>query len=460
MNETDPQKSRVHSQLRAVHAALMHVLEKTGPSQPADQLLASHLRRHHEYGSRDRRAINGVVYGVFRWWGWLRVLAPPSVTSFFARAGDAASPDAPLDESAEVWGPFILGALALEGSDKGALPGILAGECGIAPEVWETVLAADSEESRFTALLEALPAYDGPTRPAWDALVPAWTADELTCPRPLTDLLNCLQHRPFLWLRTQRGQTQNVMEEIAAARLEATVHPRLEDAIHLHRQRVNLHEILAYRKGRVEVQDVASQAVGIACSPAAGSHWWDVCAGGGGKSLHLARLLKNAGGKGTVLATDVRAARLRELRRRSEHTGAKGITIRKWNGHDCPGESAVFDGVLVDPPCSGSGTWARNPWSRWLLSRESVAAQAARQLEILRTAAPHVAPGGTLVYSTCSFFNRENGGVCQDFLAAHDDFALEPFAHPLTGEGTDGTLQIWPWDADCNSMYMARFKRR
>jgi 16S rRNA (cytosine967-C5)-methyltransferase len=220
---------------------------------------------------------------------------------------------------------------------------------------------------------------------------------------------------------------------------------------------VNLDTLPVYSEGRVEVQDLASQTVAMICAPSPGQRWWDVCAGGGGKSLHLAQLMK---GKGVVTATDIQDRKLDELRRRARRGGFQNIQVKSWDGKPMRQKQATYDGVLVDAPCTCSGTWRRNPAMRWTARPGEKDEMAVIQRRILNTAVSGLKEGGVLVYATCSFFKRENEEVVEEFLAAHADFALEPYAHPLTGTPTPGTLQIWPWDGDCDAMFTARMRRR
>jgi 16S rRNA (cytosine967-C5)-methyltransferase len=207
----------------------------------------------------------------------------------------------------------------------------------------------------------------------------------------------------------------------------------------------------------LEVQDVASQAVGLVCDPDPGERWWDACAGAGGKALHLAGLM---GGKGLVVATDVNAARLKEAVRRARRSPFRNLTTKEWDGRHVAGKARSFDGVLVDAPCSAIGTWRRNPDARWTTDRQAIPRLAELQAGILHAAAPGVKPGGTLVYSVCTLTSPETTGVVRTFLEGHPEFQLDPFPHPFTGSATDGTLQIWPQDGDCDAMFIARMIRK
>lgn len=208
--------------------------------------------------------------------------------------------------------------------------------------------------------------------------------------------------------------------------------------------------------GQFEVQDVASQAVTLVSAPASGSDWWDACAGAGGKAVHLADFI---GQDGKVLATDIRPEALHECKKRSR---AGGISIIRMQLHDLAKDAPFtkeFDGVLVDAPCAGWGTWSRNPDARWRSDPRDPAQKRNLQLRMLKNAAQCVKPGGALIYSACTFTREETTEVIERFLLEHPGFALEPFAHPLTGETTNGTLQIWPWEGPGDGMFIARLRR-
>ena len=165
--------------------------------------------------------------------------------------------------------------------------------------------------------------------------------------------------------------------------------------------------------------------------------------------------------RGTVVACDVRSYKLDDLRLRARRAGFPNIVTREWDGKPFHGKQADrFNGVLVDAPCSCSGVWRRNPDGRWTLPPEELTKTAELQQTILAAAAPAVRPGGVLVYATCSLFPVENGMVVEKFLAEHPEFTLEPFANPLTGEPTSGQLQIRSFDGDCDSMFVARMRRK
>ena len=219
---------------------------------------------------------------------------------------------------------------------------------------------------------------------------------------------------------------------------------------------VDIYHLPPFVRGELEIQDLASQAVALACDPDPGERWWDVCAGAGGKSIHLAALM---GGKGLVVATDVVERKLKEAVRRARRSPFRNISTKPWDGKHVPGKTGSFDGVLVDAPCSAVGTWRRNPDARWSLHPEAVLKLAQLQGQILHHAAAGVRPGGTLAYSVCTVTPSETLGVVRAFLEAHPSFKLDPFPHPLEGSATDGSLLIWPQDADTDAMFIARMVR-
>jgi 16S rRNA (cytosine967-C5)-methyltransferase len=239
--------------------------------------------------------------------------------------------------------------------------------------------------------------------------------------------------------------------------LEAASHPFLESAIKIQGVKVNLHTLKEFNQGLFEIQDLSSQCIGLACAPKPGEMWWDACAGGGGKSLQLADLMNR---KGSVRATDTRAYKLEDLKKRAARAAFPNIRTAPWDGTaPDPKRRATFDGVLVDSPCSSSGRWRRNPDARWIASKAWVDELSEIQMKILSAASAAVKPGGVLVYATCSMFQREDADNAARFLSKHPEFSLESFPNPLNGEMTDGSLLTLPWDGDCDASFVARFRK-
>ena len=248
-----------------------------------------------------------------------------------------------------------------------------------------------------------------------------WTADEMS------RFVDRQAQRPPLWLRLRTaGDRRAVVAELRAAGFQVAAH---DLALAVRGER-GIYELACHHTGRVEVQDLASQAIGNAVAAAPGHFVWDTCAGGGGKSLQLAALMAN---NGAVYATDRRGEALADLRRRAKRAGFTSVRAHVWDGAALPdfGKTVArrggFDRVLVDAPCSGSGTWRRNPDGR-LRGDPAAAARLAAltdaQSHLLATAAGAVKPGGRLIYATCSWLGAENEEVVAGFLASRPEFSL------------------------------------
>ena len=221
-----------------------------------------------------------------------------------------------------------------------------------------------------------------------------------------------------------------------------------------------------FHAGEFEIQDIASQAVGWLCAPKPGETWWDACAGEGGKLLHLSDLMEN---QGLIWASDRAAWRLQKLKRRTARAKAFNYRAALWDGGAKLPTKTKFDGVLVDAPCSGSGTWQRNPHARWTTTAEDVEELAEVQKRLLAHAAASVKPGGKLIYSVCTLTRLETEGVVNAFSGTQP--AFEPLALPgifsaRTGQslsrpaGSAAMMTIWPQDLGGNGMFVAAWRRK
>ena len=221
----------------------------------------------------------------------------------------------------------------------------------------------------------------------------------------------------------------------------------------------NVDALSAYRDGLIEVQDEGSQIVGLALDAQPGERIVDLCAGAGGKTLALAAAMSN---KGVLLACDTDRARLSRLAPRAERAGATIIETRLLN----PGReaealadwNAAADGVLVDAPCSGTGTWRRNPEARWRLTPARVDRLTETQRHVLEIAAPLVRPGGALVYIVCSLLEREGPDQIAAFLAAHRAWTAEPLTLPC-GEPRGAGARLTPALCGTDGFFVARLRR-
>lgn len=282
--------------------------------------------------------------------------------------------------------------------------------------------------------------------------VPAWLREEMPVP---VEYLRHLQREPALWLRARPGTAPKLARELGDCELS----PRAPDALRY----VGAHDLFltpAFHRGAFEIQDLASQIVGHAAGPRPGQTWWDTCAGEGGKTLHLADLMIN---KGVVWATDRNERRLQVLKRRAARAEIFNYRAAVWDGSARLPTKTRFDGILVDAPCSGVGTWQRNPHARWAVALEDVHRLAATQRALLDHVAGSVKPGGRLVYSVCTLTRSETTAVADAFNATHPDF-VPAAVFPSTAEdarpdSAPGVF-LWPHELNANGMFIAAWERK
>src|SRR5580765_4688869 len=191
--------------------------------------------------------------------------------------------------------------------------------------------------------------------------VPPWLMSEV---KPSSEWVRSLQTEPVLWLRARRKLVEQVISELQ----DCVPSPELPTAIQYHGEQ-DLFRSPLFHEGAFEVQDLSSQIVGHVCDPKAGEMWWDACAGEGGKLLHLSDLMEN---KGLIWASDRAEWRLKQLKRRAARAQVFNYRAAVWDGGAKLPTKTKFDGVLVDAPCTGLGTWQRNPHARWTTTAQDV----------------------------------------------------------------------------------------
>lgn len=282
-----------------------------------------------------------------------------------------------------------------------------------------------------------------------ESLLPAWITDALPPERRRRELAAALLMPPGLWIRSRvpaAGLKAGLEPQVESLR----PHPVLADCFAV-RSEADLYYTESYLRGEFVIQDPASQAIGLLCGALPGERWWDMCAGAGGKTLQLCDAM---GGKGVVIATDTHEKRLKELRRRLAQAGRHNLEVQLWTGDRAP-RGPLFDGVLVDAPCSNSGTLRRNPdlWRRTEVQLDEL-----RELQsrLLNLAAPRVKPGGRLVYATCSLLPCENEEVITLFLERFPEFSLATITDPLDNTGSHpGMIRFDPERGDHDGTFVA-----
>lgn len=346
---------------------------------PADRILAEWFRGHRFAGSKDRRAIRELVYGAVRACGPV----PENGRAAMLRLGESDASIAPLFDGSN-YGPSALG--------EGEQPA----EGGVAPH-WlverlaKSAIAGDEAE----ALLGRAPL---------DLRV-----NTLKASRDNLDLPG--QGEPLAAPNALRFDTGTQVEQWPA-----------------------------YRDGLVEVQDHGSQVACMAVGAQPGEAVIDLCAGAGGKTLALAAAMDN---NGTLVAADTDRSRLSRLAPRAERAGAGMVeTILLDPGKELEALAEMrgqADAVLVDAPCSGTGTWRRNPEARWRLSEKELARYAETQARLLDIAAQLVKPGGRMIYVVCSLLDEEGAGQVDAFLSRHDGWKPRETSLPLGRQRGQGT---------------------
>lgn len=220
-----------------------------------------------------------------------------------------------------------------------------------------------------------------------------------------------------------------------------------------------------YQKGWFEVQDQGSQIVSMLAGARSGEQVLDLCAGAGGKTLALAASMGNTG---QIFAYDSERPRLAPIHERLKRNGVRNAQVRNPDPGALDDLFGKMDRVVVDAPCTGTGTWRRRPDTKWKLSEAQLAARVADQVAVLDEAARFLKPGGELVYITCSVLPQENDDQVEAFLARHEGYSLVSLPDiweqifrdapkPLSRNGK--TITLTPASTDTDGFFCARFRK-
>lgn len=281
-------------------------------------------------------------------------------------------------------------------------------------------------------------------------VVPTWLLRELS-PHVLPEEHAALIERAPLDVRVNVARTSR--GEVLAS-LEAEPTPLSPWGLRLPAD-IRITEDRAFAQGLIEVQDEGSQLVALACQPGDGQRIVDLCAGAGGKSLALAAVAPGA----EIIACDANRSRLSRLQPRADRAGARIATRLLDAPREREGLADLVgqcDLVLVDAPCSGSGTWRRNPEGRWRLTPERLERLLTLQQRVLDLAAPLVKPGGQLVYAVCSLLAREGAGQAEAFLSRHSSFRATDTG--IAAGRSDGVGKLLtPGHDGTDGFFIARF---
>lgn len=390
--------------VQAVVSALQTIFQE---DQYADKVIQRLLKSNPKWGSRDRAFIAESVYEMVRWYRLL--------TSLLGR-----DPEAEVD-----WWKLF------------GVYHIISG--GKLPE-WQEFsgLAPETIKKRQTELLK-----DRKVRES----IPDWLDErgERELGAQWTPSIEALNRLAQVVLRANRLKT-NIKELSSLLQKEGIETKPLTDDGLLVTKRKNLFATSAFKKGFFEVQDFSSQQVAPFLQVEPGMQVVDACAGGGGKSLHLATLMEN---KGRLLALDIAAWKLNELKKRARRNGIHIVETRPiTNSKVIKRLTGKADRLLLDVPCSGLGVIRRNPDAKWKLSNDFIERVRKEQADILDRYPRMLKSGGVLVYATCSILPTENRQQVDQFLANHPEFELEE----------DRT--ILPQDEGFDGFYMARLRKK
>jgi 16S rRNA (cytosine967-C5)-methyltransferase len=229
----------------------------------------------------------------------------------------------------------------------------------------------------------------------------------------------------------------------------------------------NLQAEAAFQAGWFEIQDEGSQIVALLTGARPGMQVLDLCAGAGGKTLALAAAMQN---RGQIYAYDEDRVRLKPIFERIKRAGVRNVQVLKGGVRAAlEAIGSRFDIVLVDAPCTGSGTWRRRPDAKWRLKPANLAERQAEQRDVLELAQKFVKPGGWLVYATCSVLADENSEQAAWFLGKHSDFVGIPFSEawrailpsepPPSADSGKDSLLLTPFRHGTDGFFIARFQR-
>ena len=277
-------------------------------------------------------------------------------------------------------------------------------------------------------------------------------------PAECEELLRADNLRPRQSLRVNRMRTTTaeLLAELTALGLQAVQTPFQEDCIFLDSP-LALDDLAAFREGRCTVQDPGAAAVIQLAAPQQGWSVYDLCSAPGGKSTYAAELMNDSG---DVVAVDLHANKLPLIHNAAHRLGLSCIRTLEGDARTIAFE-ATADLVLVDAPCSGLGTLSGKPEIKWRRTPDDIAELAALQFDILRHAAALTAPGGVLVYSTCTTEPEENRDVVNRFLREAPDFALDPAENYLPAEiCRGGALETLPHRHGCDGTFAMRLRRK
>lgn len=413
-------------------------------SKPADSLIDQYFRKRKYLGSHDRKFIAETTYGTLRHWRLCEWLVGD-------RAGHVSAHEKLL----------LTVAAYLTSVDKSLRPTL------------EALLPRERSPQLAGALSDLLASADRPIgtngrsnleHVALQYSFPDWMVDRFfrRFGEPEAAELCASLNQPaplFIRVNTLKTSVSECREKLAQEGVETLPCAQIPFALTL-KKRINVFALRTFKDGFFEVQDVGSQLIPFLLDPKPTAKILDACAGAGGKSLEFAALMKN---RGEIVAVDIQKYRIEELRKRARRAGAFNIRTRSVTSLEDlrPDFDGAFDLVLVDAPCTGTGTIRRNPGMKWSVTEEMVTELSRKQLDILSACTTLVKPGGRLAYATCSLFDEENEDVVGRFLELHREFNIvpPPEASGAAGTGAMPALRTFPHRDGADGFFCAVMQR-
>jgi 16S rRNA (cytosine967-C5)-methyltransferase len=424
-----------------ISAAIEVLADIATRRRPASDALKDWGLAHRFAGSGDRSAIASLVYDGLR-----------RKASAACIMGD----DSPR--------ATMIGMLHLQhGDDIAAIEKLFSGD-RFAPQP----LTEGEREKLSAATLEGAPAHVAGDFPDWlEKQLKAFFGDDVVpemqalCERAPLDIRTNV-------LKISREELQNSLAHLSP--IETPHAPLgLRVPVGANGRSPALQIEPEFIKGLFEVQDEGSQLAALIAGASPGEQVIDLCAGAGGKTLALSAMMEN---QGQIYASDSDLRRLSPIHDRLTRAGVRNVQVRTPRGKDDPVEDLVAsaDCVLVDAPCTGTGTWRRNPDAKWRLRPGSLSQRQQEQERVLERAGALVKPGGRLVYVTCSILPAENDDAIDRFLAHHSGFSVKPVADVLNDAGlasleglvkkTRHGLQMTPRLTGTDGFYVSVVNRR
>ena len=425
-------------------AAAVELLDAIGAAPtPAEQHVSAYFRARRYAGSKDRRWVTEFVYRALRRQGEL----------------DAVALEIGLEPSPRL--RCLLSLILFEDVVPDALgTGWFGGPHGL-DELTATEEAALANAAGVDLANLPLAARGN---------FPDWLADKITAQygEMAEAVMQAYGDRAPVTLRVnaQKGNRSDIQYFLKNEGIDVTPTQFSPDGLIIEgRLNHSRHPLL--ENGRIELQDEAAQISARLADARPGMTVVDFCAGSGGKSLAMAAQMDYAG---KIYAFDVEERRMRDIGIRAKRAGVSLIEPLAINGDDRDDQLFAplvgrMDRVFVDAPCSGSGTWRRQPDMKWKLTEERLAELVALQADILARAEPLVAPGGRLIYATCSILKEENEAQIEAFLSSHPEFSLCPVGDIWDAAGVQGGyeqrfLTLTPADFGTDGFFTAVLERK